>query len=468
MTTERNKIKFLLGQCNVTVAGHKNYLIDDEGLITFNDFLHLRPGPKDWASIAERCAKKTDSPFALGAIKIRKLEALRLWISDQIQSGKTPANIPSSEFDNDTITSYLAIIDSNQKESKDVELPAIFDPTEWEDFETATIEYLRTRVGKAQVPLSYVLRDDDERPDDTALALLSSHHQRFWNTPLIGDIFDEDQRRVWGYLSGRINTTDGWDIIKKYSKTEQARTAYKELKSFYDGTSEVNKRVSRARAELENVRYTSEQVFPFIKYVAKLRGLFDTLEKGKQGRSEQEKVLFLIEHISTSNQRFASALQSVSTLHRSDFRSACNVLSCAVSDLFPLIQPGSKRRSISELSTGNIGGESEITNNNSINGVKFHSGNWDSNFPKNDYYKFPRMVRRLIGLAKDVKKEKGDPFTSFDPNSKRKGKKQRQASQLQVEEDKEEEDDVKDTETKKKPGMGVRFGNRGMTKGEGE
>jgi hypothetical protein len=110
-------------------------------------------------------------------------------------------------FDNDTITSYLAIIDSNQKESKDVELLAIFDPTEWEDFETVSIEYLRTRVGKVKVPLSYVLRNDDERPDDTALALLSSHHQRFWNTPLIGDIFDEDQRRVWGYLSGRINTT---------------------------------------------------------------------------------------------------------------------------------------------------------------------------------------------------------------------------------------------------------------------
>jgi hypothetical protein len=302
MATERLKIEYLLGQCNIAVAGQKNYIIDDEGLSTFNDFLHLRAGPKDWASIAERCAKKTDSPFALGAIKIRKLEALRLWISDQIQSGKTPAGIPSSEFNNNTISSYLAIIDSNQKESKDVELPAIFDPTQWEDFETATIEYLRTRVGKAQVPLSYVLRDDGEKPDDTTLALQSSHHQQFWNSPLTGDIFDEDERRVWGYLSGRINTTDGWDIIKKYSKGEQARTAYKELKSFYDGTSEVNKRVSRARAELENVCYTSEQAFPFIKYVAKLRGLFDTLKKGKQGRSEQEMILFLIEHISTSNQ----------------------------------------------------------------------------------------------------------------------------------------------------------------------
>jgi hypothetical protein len=442
--SERNKIKFLLGQCNVTVAGQKNYLIDDEGLSSFNDFLHLRAGPKDWASIAERCAKKSDSPFALGAIKIRKLEALRLWISDQIQSGKTPVNIPTSEFDNDVITSYLSIIDSNQKESKDVELPAIFDPTEWEDFETATIEYLRTRVGKAQVPLSYVLRDDSEKPIATALALLSSHHQRFWNTPLTGDIFDEDERRVWGYLSGRTNTTDGWDIIKKYSIGEQARTAYKELKSFYDGTSEVNKRVSRARAELENIRYTSEQNFPFIKYVAKLRGLFDTLEKGKQGRSEQEKVLFLIERISTTNQRFASALQQVSTLHRSDFRSACNTLSCAVSDLFPALPAGSKRRSIvSEINTGIVGGEGEITNNNSINGVKFHSGNWDSNFPRDDYYKFPRMVRRLIGLAKDIKKEKGDPFTGFDPNSKRRRKDKRQTSQVQVDDDKHNKEEEK-------------------------
>ena len=465
---EKTKIKFLLGQCNVTVTAQKNYLIDDEGLSSFNDFLHLRAGSKDWTSIAERCTKKTENAFALGAIKVRKLEALRLWISDQIQSGKTSLNIPIPEFNNDIITTYLSIIDSNQKESKDVELPAVFDPTEWEDFEIATIEYLRTRIGKAQVPLSYVLRDDSERPDDTELATLSSQHQRFWNTPLTGDIFGDDERRVWGYLSGRTNTTDGWDIIKKYSKSEQARSAYTELKSFYDGTSEVNKRVTRARAELENIRYTSEQSFPFIKYVAKLRGLFDTLEKGKQGRSEQEKVLFLIERISTSNQRFASALQTTSTMHRNDFRAACNVLSCAVSDLFPTISTGSKRKSIvSEFNTGNTGGEGEITNNNSINGVKFHSANWDSNFPRDDYYKFPRMVRRLIGLAKDIKKESGDPFTGFDP--KRKPKSKRQASQVQIDDDQHDKDDTKDEGTeKKKSGMGVRFGNKRKSKTDEE
>jgi hypothetical protein len=385
-----------------------------------------------------------------------------------IQSGKTPASIPTSEFSNDTITSYLAIIYSNQKESKDVvELPAIFDPMEWEDFETGNNWISSYSCWKSTS--AFILCTPwwwwETWWDSVSITITPS--QRFWNSPLTGDIFDEDERCVCGNLSGQINTTDGWDIIKKYSKGEQARTAHKELKSFYDSTSEVNKRMSRARAELENVCYTSKQVFPFIKYVAKLRGLFDTLEKGKQGRSEQEKELFLIEHISTSNQQFASALQSVSALHRSDFRAACKVLSCVVSDPFPLIQAGSKRWSISELETGNIGGEGEIANNNSINGVKFHHGrNWDSNFPKDDYFNFPRMVRQLIGLAKDVKKEKGDPSTNFDPNSKRRGKKQRKASQVKVEEDREEEDDAGCKGTKEKPGMGVRFGNRGKTKGE--
>jgi hypothetical protein len=473
VVAERTKIKAVLRSCNITVDSQMVYIIDDEGLSSFDDFLTIRPGPKDWEKIADRCSKKTNDPFPLGAVKIRKLVALRLWISDQLGSGKTADDIPYLTFNNVAIKAYLAIIDASENENKDVELPPIFDPNDWEAFDTATIEYLRAKVGAAQVPLSYVLRDEANRPTDAELVLASPYDRRFWLTQHTGDTYDIDNRRVWGYLSGRINATEGWKLINKYAKDQGARAAYLDLRTLYDGTSEINKRVSQARAELDSIRYSSEQSFPFIKYVAKLRGLFDALEKGKQGRSEQEKVLFLINHISTSNVRFTAAVQAVSTSHRNDFRQACNVLSVAVSDIFPTVGGASQKRRaiVSEMSTGH--GDA-LDFGNSVNGVQFDKSNWDAGFQKSEYDKFPRMLRRLIGLAKDIKKERGtDPFDyNNNPRFSKKPRTNRQQSEVRTDGDQQMAEDAQIEEIvkaggKAKVGMGSRFGNKQVDKSEG-
>jgi hypothetical protein len=402
VVAERTKIKAVLRSCNIIVDSQMAYIIDDKGLSSFDDFLTIQPGPKDWKKIADRCSKKSNDPFPLGAVKICKLVALRLWISNQLSSGKTADRIPYLTFNNIAIKAYLAIIDASENKNRDSELPPTFDPNDWEAFDNATIEYLRAKYGAGQVPLSYVLCHEANRPTDAELVLASPYDRRFWMTQHTGDTYDIDSRRVWGYLSGRINATEGWRLINnKYVKDQGAQAAYPDLRTLYDGTSEINKRVSQARAELDNIRYSSEQSFPFIKYVAKLLGLFDALERGKQGRSEQEKVFFLINYISTSNVRFTAAVQAVSTSHCNDFRQACNVLSIAVSDIFPTVGWASQKRRaiVLEMSTGH--GDA-LDFGNPVDGVQFDKTNWDAGFQKSDYDKFPRMLRRLIGLAKDI------------------------------------------------------------------
>jgi hypothetical protein len=49
----------------------------------------------------------------------------------------------------------------------------------------------------------------------------------------------------------------------------------------YDGTGELNKRVERAKEELSRLHYKDEKIFPFEKYITKLKENFYVLEKDK-------------------------------------------------------------------------------------------------------------------------------------------------------------------------------------------
>ena len=52
-----------------------------------------------------------------------------------------------------------------------------------------------------------------------------------------------------------------------------------EIKSHYDGTSEESRRKQFDISDLNNIFYNNETTFTFEKYVTKLKGIFNMLEK---------------------------------------------------------------------------------------------------------------------------------------------------------------------------------------------
>ena len=74
-----------------------------------------------------------------------------------------------------------------------------------------------------------------------------------------------------------------------------------ELQSHYDGTSEGARRKQVSRADLKNIFYKNETTFTFYKYVTKLKGIFNVLEKYGVPLYEEQMVEHLLDQIMSPN-----------------------------------------------------------------------------------------------------------------------------------------------------------------------
>ena len=123
----------------------------------------------------------------------------------------------------------------------------------------------------------------------------------FWNTPFLGPDFDADNQRVWTYLAHRRLETPGWSHIKRYQTTNDGRQVWLALGLFYGGRVENTRKIVVACAALEQFSWSNEGTFKFNDYATQLINHFDTLERGGQGKTDEEKVTKLRNSMSTSN-----------------------------------------------------------------------------------------------------------------------------------------------------------------------
>ena len=89
-------------------------------------------------------------------------------------------------------------------------------------------------------------------------------------------MWDRDSRKVLDILKEMTLGTDAETWIKGL---KCGRKAMRELQYHYDGTSEGERRKQAARADLKKTFYKNETTFTFEKYVTKLKGIFNVLER---------------------------------------------------------------------------------------------------------------------------------------------------------------------------------------------
>ena len=129
------------------------------------------------------------------------------------------------------------------------------------------------------------------------------------------------------------------------------------LVAHYDGTSELNKRVEKAKEEVSCLHYKDKKVFPFEKFVTKLKENFHVLSKDKDkeltNKQMVDKLLLGIRSIYTS---IASAKVNVYQNYRANFDGAVEFLSGLISSIHAAAQldyanqhSGNKRRYVSAM-----------------------------------------------------------------------------------------------------------------------
>lgn len=122
-------------------------------------------------------------------------------------------------------------------------------------------------MGAARVPVVHVicnvLDDNYEFEDDKERQI----HQR----PLAGKSFKRDNRLIYGMLKAACVKTDAWTWIQDQDKSDDGWKAWQPLVPHYDGAGELSKRVERAKEEIARLHNKDEEVYPFERYVTKLK-----------------------------------------------------------------------------------------------------------------------------------------------------------------------------------------------------
>ena len=106
---------------------------------------------------------------------------------------------------------------------------------------------------------------------------------------------------MWTYMAHRCITTSGWSHIKRFQSTKNGRGAWLAVSLFYGGTAEHTRKMVIAHAALETLTWSNKNTFKFNDYATQLINHYKTLDRGGQAKTDEEKVMKLLNSMSTSN-----------------------------------------------------------------------------------------------------------------------------------------------------------------------
>jgi hypothetical protein len=353
-----NPIHDVLVACGITKAAHRATLIEFEGLDSIAAFTSMG-GDGDITEMAKRMASRPSvaaGRVILGTMQIKKLQALVYWVKDYDRRGMQAA------------PELWTVVEMNKamerKESEysygkiDVD---IIDPGKcqtdfgWDNWQIAFVNKLNATMGAAKVPVDYIVRPEWDSDDEL---FLEDDELRRYQMPLTGKNFKRDNKLVYQMLKSACIKSDAWTWIQSYDRASDGRKAWLALVAHYDGTGELNKRVERAKEELARLHYKDEKIFPFKKYVTKLKENFFVLEKDKHEElTGKQQVDILLRGIRSTDAGITSAKINVYQSFRSDFNKAAEFLSGLIANMHASVQldyanrqqSGNKRRYVSAL-----------------------------------------------------------------------------------------------------------------------
>lgn len=309
------------------------------------------------------CKKISGLPNARGGVLIgynlqRRLKGFVFWVKDHHRRGQE-ADV--DDFDLDICKEALERMDIEEKrdlEDAKIDAPGKLKSAEWLQWELKLVNFLQSIPGASGVPLNYVIRKDV--PDE--YDFVNEQEELINMCPLVGAIYNEDNRKVFGIIKQSVAETPNWDWIKTLNRAQDGRAAMEMLRNHFDGPGEIEKRIAEANQAIDDLHYVNETKFPFSLYVTALNAGYKTLEEANEPLTERNKVSTMLKGIRTSNPYLTAAIQSIRTKPetKNDFTMASNELSEQIAIIYPSEsrrnQMRGGRRMSSMSGRGNRGG----------------------------------------------------------------------------------------------------------------
>ena len=270
----------------------------NEGFETFDDLKSMKE--KDIRDLADSYTRRTigDGRFIFGVRRIRYLIGIVHWVQDFGRVSGTPSLV---EFGGDAGVFRAALdvafdraevskIEKDQSDtvSKAADSGKFKDERKWPEWEPSFVNYTSTILGVTGVPLSYVLRENEETDYDGTFE--SFNERTIACSLLTGPSFQADSRKVHQLLKSFLQTETAEQWIKPIAKKQSGCLDMKALRDHYSGEGNTSRRIAVAERIRDTLHYKNERAMQFSAFLDKLQKMFNIFEEGNEEISEQAEV----------------------------------------------------------------------------------------------------------------------------------------------------------------------------------
>ena len=361
-------------------------LIYDDGVDGWENIRMLSSDDID--AMAKTFSNRTaqNGRIIFGTNRTKWLKAVIHWVQDFYRVSDTPTIVDLSEI---TFKTALRTAESRDKiratlRKNDIPSDASPGPLEreskWKEWEEKFVNYLRLHLGSSGVPLSYVIREN-ENPDTTTV------HTEFINktvacAPLNGEYYDADKLTVFNFIVSFTTGQPSGDWVKDSIKHSNGRRSMKALRDHFLGEGNATRSLASAEELRASLHYKNERSMAFETFLTQCQRMFNIFKQEKEEMSEEAKIRFLFKAIQHKELMVAvEALKAQQTTGAIlTYTACCNHLTTAVTELPEYTQ---RNRSISGVKIGAIKSNSSIYNEDGSINATGTIKDWE-NLPMSD------------------------------------------------------------------------------------
>ena len=374
----------------------------DEAFATYDDISMLNE--TDIEMMAKEYASRSRGRISWGGRKLKLMKGLMHWTQDFYRASRTPSitGLTKNTFRAALNTALRRdeIRYNMRKQMKTAAEAASPGPLEserkWKSWEEKFTNYCRAHIGAFGVPLSYVIRENDEPEDGDFPDFVGETIAR---APLSGEYFEADRLSVFNMIVAFTTDQPSGDWVKSTLRYNNGRRSMKALRDHFAGEGNATRTIADADRLKESLHYKSERALAFESFLTGCQKMFNIYEREGEPMAEDAKVRFLFKKVQHKDLLAAvEALQAQITAGSNiTYTKAANHLSAKVSTLPEYL---SKQRTIAGVAAGSTGdgdGDSGIYNaDGSIN--TGYIPNWRS-LSDADKDKV-RQERKRLGIKK--------------------------------------------------------------------
>ena len=364
----------------------------NDGIDSWDSIKMLTTGDVD--SMAKSFGSRTAATGRVnfGTNRTKFLKAMVNWVQDFYRVSDTPTIVGLNEnaFKQDLRTAESR--DKIRKTLKENTIPSDASPgplereSKWKEWEDKFVNYLRLHLGASGIPLSYVVRENNNPDTSTNTDFISRTITR---APLSGEYYDADKLTVFNFIVSFTTGQPSGDWVKSTIRQSNGRISMKALRDHFLGEGNATRSLTTAESLRASLHYKNERSITFETFLTQCQRMFNIFAQEKEPMSEDAKIRFVFKAIQHKDLRFTvEALDAKRAIGTSNltYTACCNHLTTAVSQL-----PEYKQRNDRMISGVSVGA---VNNRNSS--IYNEDGTINATGTIKDWDSLPMSDKRIV------------------------------------------------------------------------